>query len=72
MTGSPELFKSKMKTAFSEERLADLCEKIYRVAPADPATGIVLAGDVEKENAKDWGFFRRRIQKRLFALSHRA
>ena len=56
MTGSPDLFKSTMKTTFSEERLADLCEKIYRVAPADPATGIVTAGDVEKENAKDWGF----------------
>jgi hypothetical protein len=56
MTGSTELFKSKMKTSFSEERLADLCEKIYRVAPADSATGIIVAGDVEKENAKDWGF----------------
>ena len=56
MTGSPKLFEAKMKTSFSEERLADLCEKIYRVAPADPVTGIVLAGDVEKENAKDWGF----------------
>jgi hypothetical protein len=56
MTGSPALFKSRMKTTFSEERLADLCEKIYRVAPADPAGGMITAGDVEKENAKDWGF----------------
>jgi hypothetical protein len=56
MTGSLNLFQAKMKTTFSEERLADLCEKIYRVAPEDPATGIAVAGDVETENAKDWGF----------------
>ncbi len=56
MTGRLELFKSKMKTTFSEERLADLCEKIYRAAPVDPPTGMIVAGDVETENAKDWGF----------------
>ncbi len=56
MTGSPKLFETWMKTSFGEERLADLCEKIYRVPQVDPATGIVVAGDVETENAKDWGF----------------
>jgi hypothetical protein len=56
MTGRTDLFLSKMKTTFSEERLADLCEKIYRVAPTDPDNGIVYAGNVDTENAKDWGF----------------
>lgn len=56
MTNSPRLFNSPVKTSFQEMRLADLCEEVYRVAPVDPATGLVIAGDVKTENAKDWGF----------------
>ncbi len=56
MTGRIKLFGTAMNTSFGKEKLADLCEKIYRISPEDPATGIVRAGDVEAENAKDWGF----------------
>jgi hypothetical protein len=56
MSGSPDLFRSKMRTSFSLEKLADLCEKIYKIAPSDPITGLVTAGPIETENAKDWGF----------------
>jgi len=33
-----------------------LLKRIYAVAASDPATGLVEAGDVDTENAKDWGF----------------
>jgi len=56
LTGKADLFKSRIRTSFSQERLADLCERIYRVAPSDPGSGFVTAGDVVTENAKDWGF----------------
>ncbi len=56
LTGSPALFQSKLKTSYGQARLADLCRRAYRVAPADPATGLVTAGNIETENAKDWGF----------------
>ena len=56
MTGSLRLFNAALNMSFGRERLADLCEKIYRVPSSDPATGIVTAGDVDTENAKDWGF----------------
>jgi len=56
MIGSARLFNSPVKTSFNELKLSDLCERVYRVAPVDPATGLVAAGDVETENAKDWGF----------------
>ncbi len=55
-TGNLALFQTALKTSFGEERLDDLCEKIYRVPSSDAATGLVVAGDVETENAKDWGF----------------
>lgn len=56
LTGSLHLFNSQVRTSFSEVRLADLCEKVYREPPSDQATGLVIAGDVDKDNAKDWGF----------------
>jgi hypothetical protein len=56
LAGSLMLFHSTLKTSFGEERLDDLCEKIYGVPSFDSAAGLVVAGDVEKENAKDWGF----------------
>ena len=56
LTGNLRLFNSYVKTSFSDIRLADLCEKVYRQPPSDPASGLLVAGDVDKENAKDWGF----------------
>jgi ADP-ribose pyrophosphatase YjhB (NUDIX family) len=56
LTRSLRLFHSQVKTSFGELMLSDLCEKVYQVPPSDQATGLVVAGDVEKENAKDWGF----------------
>jgi hypothetical protein len=56
LTRAATLFGSPLKTAAGEMQLAELCERVYRVAPADDATGLVMAGDVASENAKDWGF----------------
>ena len=55
-TGSLDLFRSVVKMPFGEARLDDLCEKVYRVPSADPSTGLIVAGAVDTENAKDWGF----------------
>ncbi len=56
MSGSLDLFKSPIKMQSGEMKLADLCEKVYRMAPSDPSTALCTAGDVETENAKDFGF----------------
>jgi hypothetical protein len=55
-SGSTTLFRAPIKTAFGEMPLAELCEKVYRMAPSDPGTALCVAGDVETENAKDFGF----------------
>jgi hypothetical protein len=55
-SGSTAFFRSKIKTAFGEMELSELCQRIYRVAPSDPATALCTAGDVDTENAKDFGF----------------
>ena len=56
LTGNLALFNAKVKTSFNEMRLADLCDKVYEQPPSDRATGLLIAGDVKTENAKDWGF----------------
>jgi len=56
MTHNLRFFDSVVKTSFGKMKLADLCEQVYRAVPANPATGLVTAGDVKGENAKDWGF----------------
>jgi hypothetical protein len=56
MAGNLHLFSSRVVTAGGEQRLADLCETVYKEPPSDKATGIVVAGDVDTDNAKDWGF----------------
>ena len=56
MTGSLELFRSALRTAFSREPLSAICEKAYRLPQSDPKTALVVAGDIGTENAKDWGF----------------
>ena len=56
MSGSTDLFKSSIKMKTGEMRLAELCEKVYCMAPSDPATALCTAGDIDSENAKDWGF----------------
>lgn len=50
------LFRSKIKTAFGEMQLSDLCERVYRMVPTDASTALCVAGDVDTENAKDFGF----------------
>lgn len=56
MTHRLAFFHSAVKTSFGTMKLADLCEHVYRAVPADAATGLVTSGDIQKENAKDWGF----------------
>jgi hypothetical protein len=56
LTRSTKLFESSVRTSFSEFKLADLCDRVYRVAPVDDASGLCVAGDIETENAKDFGF----------------
>jgi len=56
LSGNLGFFHSRVKTSFSAEPLSDLCEKAYRVPPADPATGLIISGEIKNENAKDWGF----------------
>jgi hypothetical protein len=56
MTHQLALFRSRIKTSFGEMKLADLCEHVFSAVPTDRATGLVTAGDIKQENAKDWGF----------------
>ncbi len=56
LTGNLTLFNAPVKTAFSTIKLRDLCDRVFRVAPSDDETGLAWAGDVETENAKDFGF----------------
>ena len=55
-SGSTDMFLSKIRTAFGEMPLADLCQRIYDMVPSDSATALCIAGDVDTENAKDFGF----------------
>lgn len=55
-TRNTKLFRSKIKTAFGEMHLSDLCECVYRAVPSDASTALCVAGDVNTENAKDFGF----------------
>ena len=55
-TGSTALFRSKMKTAFGAMKLSELCENVYRMVPCDSFTALCMAGNVDTENAKDFGF----------------
>ncbi len=56
LAGSLGLFRGETATTFSREPLAALCEKVFGVASVDAETGLVVAGDIKTENAKDWGF----------------
>jgi hypothetical protein len=56
ITGSTDLLKAPIKMKTGEMRLADLCEKVYRMAPCDAETALCTAGDIDTENAKDFGF----------------
>ncbi len=55
-SGSTTLFRSKIKAAFGEMQLFDFCERVYRIVPSDASTALCIAGDVNTENAKDFGF----------------
>jgi len=50
------LAQSVVKTASGQIRLSELCERVYAAPPSDAATGLCVVGDVETENAKDFGF----------------
>ena len=56
LTGSLTLFHSTVKVSSGKMRLADVCERIYNRTPVDLASGLCMAGDIETENAKDFGF----------------
>lgn len=56
MTHSLALFHSRVRTSSGEMELASLCEHVFHAIPTDPATGLVTAGNIKRENAKDWGF----------------
>ncbi|HUZ47837.1 MAG TPA: hypothetical protein VMW54_14470 [Terriglobia bacterium] len=56
MTHSLVLFRSRVETSFGKMTLAELCERVYKAVSADRSTGLVTAGSVRYENAKDWGF----------------
>lgn len=56
MTHHLALFHSEVKTSFGEMKLSDLCEHVFSAVPVDRATGLVTAGNIKHENAKDWGF----------------
>lgn len=55
-TGSTALFRSRIKTAAGSMKLSDICEHVYRRVPSDQGTGLCIAGNVNTENAKDFGF----------------
>jgi hypothetical protein len=57
LAGDLGLFRSRVATASGDLVLAELAERVYNAAPSDAkAGGLVTAGDVDSENAKDWGF----------------
>jgi glycogen debranching enzyme len=56
LTGSLGLFRSMLKVGPVEMRLEEVCERVYSRTPVDPASGLCIAGDIETENAKDFGF----------------
>lgn len=56
LTRDVGLFRGMVRTSFDERTLSELCERVYACAPADAETGLVTAGDIDTENAKDWGF----------------
>jgi hypothetical protein len=56
ISGSVGLFGSRVETASGPVKLADLCEEVYGAVPADTLTGLAVSGDVETDNAKDFGF----------------
>ena len=56
LTGDFHLFRSSLPTYSSQEPLADLCEKVYRMPATDQATGLVFADGKPGETPKDWGF----------------
>ncbi|MCC6427472.1 MAG: hypothetical protein IT435_11695 [Phycisphaerales bacterium] len=56
LTSDLTLFRTTLRTAFSHEPLNDLCEKIFNTPRSDLDTGLITSGDIDTDNAKDWGF----------------
>lgn len=55
-TGNLALFHGKVRTAFGAAKLSHICDRAYRRVPSDGKTALCTAGNVETENAKDFGF----------------
>lgn len=56
LTGNAQMLDEVMKTADGEELLRDICTKVFFAVKVDEETGLVVGGDPDTENAKDWGF----------------
>jgi hypothetical protein len=56
LAGDLRLFHSSVRTFSREEKLVDVCEKVYRMPATDLATGLVFAYGKPGETARDWGF----------------
>lgn len=56
LTGSTKLLRVKVATSFGSEMVGDLCERVYGAVKSEAGSGLVVAGDPDSENAKDWGF----------------
>ena len=56
LAGDLRLFGSAVRTFSREEKLVDVCEKVYRMPATDPATGLVFADGKPGETPRDWGF----------------
>ncbi|MBK7406299.1 MAG: hypothetical protein IPJ41_17250 [Phycisphaerales bacterium] len=56
LTGSTTPAGPTLTTSARERPLAEICDHVYDAVPCDAETKLVVAGDVDTENAKDWGF----------------
>jgi hypothetical protein len=56
LAGDTSLFEARVKTAWTEMPLWQLCERVYAVPLSDAATGLCVSSDIQTENAKDFGF----------------
>lgn len=55
LSRSASLFRARLAAGSTAMELAELCERVYQAAPSG-RDGLVVAGDVDSDNAKDWGF----------------
>ncbi|MCC6228029.1 MAG: hypothetical protein IT432_02260 [Phycisphaerales bacterium] len=56
LTNDLAFLRAPMQTASGEMPLIDLCDRVFRAVPSSFPDGLVTAGDIDTDNAKDWGF----------------